>query len=75
MDAQHLSFYKRFLPFYQNKDHNVRQIRFHVCIKTRCCKGRVCKRKTLSRHPNIYSKGHYQKVNLVAVAEGYEKQR
>ena len=21
--------------FYQNKDHNVRQIRFHICIKTR----------------------------------------
>ena len=34
-------------------DHNVRQIRFHVCIKMRRCKRRVCKRKTLFGQPNI----------------------
>ena len=34
--------------FYQNKDHNVPQIRFHVCIKMH----RFCKRKTHSGQPN-----------------------
>ena len=40
--------------FYQNKDHNVRQIRFHVCIMMLRCKRRVCKRKTLFEQLNIY---------------------
>ena len=41
MDAQHFSFYiifsnyVRSVLFYQNKDHNTRQIRFHVCTKMR----------------------------------------
>ena len=58
MDAQDLSFYiilsnyVRSILFYHNKDHNVRQIRFHVCIKIHRCKRRICKRKTLFRQPN-----------------------
>ena len=38
MDVQHFPFYiilsnyARSILFYQNEDHNVRQIRFHVCI-------------------------------------------
>ena len=36
----------------QGKDYNVRQIRFHVCIKMRRCKRRVCERKTLFGRPN-----------------------
>ena len=56
MDAQYFPFYIicfiSSILFYQNKDHNVRQIRFHVSIKTRRCKRRVCKRKTLSGQPN-----------------------
>ena len=58
MDAQDLSFYiilsnyVRSILFYQNKDHNVRQIRFHVCIKIHRCKRRICKRKTLFGQPN-----------------------
>ena len=60
MNAQHfplyitLSNYVWSILFYEIKDHNVRQIRFHVGIKIRCCKGRVCKRKTLSGQPNTY---------------------
>ena len=52
-DAQHspfyiiLSNYVWWMLFYQNKDHNVRQISFHVCIKMNRCKRRVCKRKAL----------------------------
>ena len=67
IDAQHCSFYiiltkyVWFILFYQDKDHNVRQIRFHVCIKMRCCKRRVCKRKTLFGQPNI-------KVQIVFLA-------
>ena len=44
MDAQHFSFYiilsnyVSSILFYQNKDHNVRQIKFHVRIKMRRCK-------------------------------------
>ena len=59
MDAQHFPFYiilsnyVRSILFYQDKDHNVRQIRFHVCTKMRRCKRRVCKRKTLFGQPNI----------------------
>ena len=49
-----LYYFIEFILFYQNKDHNVRQIRFHVCIKMRRCKGRVCKRKTLFGQPNIF---------------------
>ena len=58
MDAQHFPFYIILsnyvlsILFYQNKDHNFRQIRYHVCIKMRCCKRRFYKRKTLSRQPN-----------------------
>ena len=47
-----LSNYVRSILFYQNKNHNVRQIRFHVYIKMRCSKRCVCKRKTLSGQPN-----------------------
>ena len=60
MDAQHFPFYIILsnyvwsILFYQNKNHNVRQIRFHVCIKMHRRKRRVCKRKTLSGQPNIY---------------------
>ena len=38
MDAQYFPFYITLsnyvwsILFYQNKDHNVRQIRFHVCV-------------------------------------------
>ena len=39
--------------FYQNKDHNVRQSRFHVCIKMRWYKRRVCKRKAFFGQSNI----------------------
>ena len=49
-----LSNYVRSILFYKNKDYNVRQIRFHVCIKMRRCKRRVCKRKTLFGQPNTY---------------------
>ena len=49
-----LSNYVRSILFYKNKDYNVRQIRFHVCIKVRRCKRRVCKRKTLFGQPNTY---------------------
>ena len=38
---------------YQNKDHDVRQIRFRVSIKMHRCKRRVCKRKTLFGRSNI----------------------
>ena len=60
MDAQYFPFYiilsnyVRSVLFYQNKDHNARQIRFHVYIKMRRYKRRVCKRKTLFGQPNIY---------------------
>ena len=59
MNAHHflfriiLSNYVWSVLVYQNKDHNVRQIRFHVCIKMHRCKRRVYKRKTLSGQPNI----------------------
>ena len=59
MDTQHFSFYiilsnyVWYILVYQNKDHNVRQIRFHVCIKMHSCKRRVCKRKTLFGRPNM----------------------
>ena len=59
MDAQHFPFYiilsnyVRPILFYQIRDHNVRQIRFHVFIKMRRCKRRVCKRKTLFGQPNV----------------------
>ena len=49
-----LSSYLWFILFYQDKDHNVRQIRFRVCIKMHRCKRRVCKRKTLFGQPNIF---------------------
>ena len=54
MDAQHFPFYiilsnyVRCILFYQNKDHKVRQIRFHVCIKRHGCKSRVCKERRFS---------------------------
>ena len=53
MDAQHFPFYIILSNYvwsillYQDKDYNVRQIRFHVCIKMHRCKRRVRKRKTL----------------------------
>ena len=59
MGAQHFSFYIVLsnyvwsILFCRNKDHNVRQIRFRVCIKVRRCKRFVCKGKTLSGQPNI----------------------
>ena len=59
MDAQHFSFYimlsnyVRSIFLYQDKDRNVWQIRFHVCIKMHRCKRRVRKRKTLFGQPNI----------------------
>ena len=59
MDAQHFQFYIilsnyiRSILFYQNKDHNVRQIRFHVYIKMHSCKRHVCKRKILFGQTNI----------------------
>ena len=61
MAAQHFPFYIILSNyvwstlFYQNKDHNVRQIKFHVCIKMHRCKRRVCKRKTLYGQPNVKS--------------------
>ena len=59
MGAQHFPFYIILsnyvwsILFYQNKDHNVRQIRFHVSIKMHRCKTR-CKRKTFFGQPNTY---------------------
>ena len=50
IDVQHFPFYIILLNyiwsilFYQNKNHNVRRIRFRVCIKMHRCKRRVCKR-------------------------------
>ena len=58
MDAQYFSFYiilsnyVRSILFYQNKDHNVRQIRFLLCIKMYRYKRQVCKRKIFSGRPN-----------------------
>ena len=53
MNAEHFLFYIILsILFYQNKDHNVRQIRFHVYTKMHRCKRRVCKRKTLFGQPN-----------------------
>ena len=43
-----LSNYLWSILFYQNKDRNVRQIRFHVCIKMHRCKRRVYKRRHFS---------------------------
>lgn len=37
---------------HSDEDHNISQIRFHICTKI-CYKGRVCKRKTLLQQPNI----------------------
>ena len=56
--------------FSQNKDYNVRQIKFHVCIKINRCKKRVCKRKTLfERSNNMYlvciSKTSITNVDLI----------
>ena len=58
MDAQYFSFciilsnYVRSILFYRNKNHDVRQIRFRVCMKMRRCKRRICKRKTFLGQPN-----------------------
>ena len=60
MNAQHFPFYiilsnyVRSILFYQSKDYNVRQIRFHVRIKMHRCKRWLCKRKTLFGLPNKY---------------------
>ena len=60
MDAQHFEFYIILSNYvwtilsYQTKDHNVRHIRFQVCIKMRCLKRRVCKGKTLSGQPSTF---------------------
>ena len=60
MNAQHFSFYIILsnyvwsILFYQDKDYNVRQIRFHVCIMMRYCKRRVYKRMTLFGQPNTF---------------------
>lgn len=43
--------YYIYILFYQTTDHNVRQIRLHICTKICCCKRRVRKRKTLSGQP------------------------
>ena len=62
MDAQHFPFYIILsnyvwsILFYQDKNYNVRYIRFHVCIKMRCCKRRACKRKTLAEQLKRYLK-------------------
>ena len=62
MDAQHFPFYIILsnyvwsILFYQDKNYNVRHIRFHVCIKMRCCKRRACKRKTLAEQLKRYLK-------------------
>ena len=59
MDAQYFPFYIILsnyvwsILFYRNEHHNVRQIRFHVCIKIHRCKKRVCRRKTIFGQPNI----------------------
>ena len=51
MDAQRFPFYiilSNYLwsiSFYRDKDSNVRQIRFHVCIKMRRCESRVKERR------------------------------
>lgn len=56
MDAQDFSFYIILskLLFYQNKDRNVGQIRFHDCIMMHRRKRRVCNRKTLFGQSNIF---------------------
>ena len=45
----------------------LRQIRFHVCIKMRRCKRRVCKRKTLFGQPNSLLKSMQTNVNEINV--------
>ena len=58
MDTQYFPFYIILsnyvwsISFYQDKDRNVRQIMFYVCIKMRRCKRRVCKGKTLFEQLN-----------------------
>ena len=44
---------------YQDKDHKVWQIRFHICIKMRRCKRRVCKRKTLFGQSKTFDRNVY----------------
>ena len=69
MDAQYFPFYiilsnyVRSILLYQNKDHNAQQIRFHVYIKMRRYKRRVCKGKTLFGQPNIYIYISYLKIS------------
>ena len=72
MDAQHFSFYITLsnyvwsILFNQNKYHNVRQIRFHVCIKMHRCKRWVCKRKTLFGQANsLITVGCYRIVEYI----------
>ena len=71
MDTQHLLFYiilstyVRSILFYQNKDHNVRQIRFHVCIKMHRCKRRAYKRRTLFGQPNSIHKLLYHFLLII----------
>ena len=78
MDAQHFPFYiilsnyVWFILFYQNKDHNVRQIRFHVCIKMHRCKRRVCKRKTLLGQSNTIPPRTSHQINSIRL-ETFEK--
>ena len=58
MDAQHFPFYIILsnyvcsILFHKNKNHNVRRIRFHFCIKIHRWKRRVCKGKTLFGQPS-----------------------
>ena len=80
MDAGHFPFYIILsnyvwsILFYRNKDHHVRQIRFHVCIKMHRCKNRVCKRKTLFGQPNtIETKSRIQRKFSIHYLK-YEKQ-
>ena len=74
MDAQHFHFYiilsnyVRSILFYQNEDHNFRQIRFHVRIKMYRCKRRVCKRKTLSGQTNIPNSRKISQLSLAKLS-------
>ena len=79
MDAQHFSFYiilsnyVRSIFFYQDKDHNVWYIRFHVCIMMHRCKRRVCKRKKNDKIGTIVLRVIYEKrTSKVSRYFGYQ---
>ena len=80
MNAQHFSFYIILsnyvwsILFYQDKDYNVRQIRFHVCIKM--CRYIIKNVSVKERYfpdnliPVLRSKG---KLNIFSIARWWDR--